>query len=387
MNSDWKNLVGRRSARDFDVRLTAYLAAAGTAGLASTSDAAIVAHTSPQSFGINQEVNIDFNSDGQIDFQIDHDRVNLGGTDIDYLQIDKNDVSSAANPLPIGNFETFPVNGTHANSDSEYLSFKNSFGDLGGYAVALKAGDLVGASGSRDGLVEGTQWDFQEGDNFVETGTTIRANRLIDEDHGQIDTALNPGEGVTIPYGKQLDFPLLDDFTGLGGAVRYLGVRVDLNDAIHSGFNDNSMSNQWVYGWIGVRIDNEADATGTITGWAYQSTPGMAIAAGDAGPIVQSPDFNDDGTVDGADLLMWQQQMGSTVPAFTGADGTGDGLVNSADLTLWRTGFGSSTVTALPVSVGIPEPGSVSLAIVGAVFLFGTLIMNRWRSRHAKVAC
>ena len=28
-----------------------------------------------QPFGINQEVNIDFNGDGQIDWQLDHDRV------------------------------------------------------------------------------------------------------------------------------------------------------------------------------------------------------------------------------------------------------------------------------------------------------------------------
>ena len=62
-------------------------------------------------FGINGEVNIDFNSDGQIDYQIDHDRVNLSGTNLDYLQIDKNDVSSAANPYPIDNFAVFPPEG------------------------------------------------------------------------------------------------------------------------------------------------------------------------------------------------------------------------------------------------------------------------------------
>ena len=40
---------------------------------------------------------IDFNSDGQTDFQIDHDRVDVDGTaagpSLDYLQIDKNDIN------------------------------------------------------------------------------------------------------------------------------------------------------------------------------------------------------------------------------------------------------------------------------------------------------
>ena len=60
-----------------------------------------MANTTVQSFGINGDVNIDFNNDGQTDFQIDHDRVNLNGTNLDYLQVDKNDVNSADNPLPI----------------------------------------------------------------------------------------------------------------------------------------------------------------------------------------------------------------------------------------------------------------------------------------------
>jgi hypothetical protein len=34
------------------------------------------------------------------------------------------------------------------------------------------------------------------------------------------------------------------------------------------------------YGWIGVRIDNEADATGVVTGWAYETRPGVPIRAG-----------------------------------------------------------------------------------------------------------
>ena len=99
----------------------------------------------------NGTVNIDFNNDTQIDFQIDHDRVNLSGTDLDYLQVDKNDVSSESNPLAIDDFlpdlaprpfrSTAPIETT-----TRVLSFTNDFGDSGGYAVALKAGDVIGGS-------------------------------------------------------------------------------------------------------------------------------------------------------------------------------------------------------------------------------------------------
>jgi hypothetical protein len=338
-----------------DIRLGAYLAAAGGIGLvtASSADGAVVAHTTPQTIGINQEVNIDFNRDGQTDFQIDHDRYVLGGSTLDYLQIDKNDVSSAANPLPIDNFTTFPLNGTIANSDSEFLTFTNSLGDQGGYAVGLKAGDIIGATGTNpNGLVEGTRWDFQEGDNFLSGGTRIRANRLIDEDHGQIDAALDPSKPLTIPFGPQPEYPNLDDFIGNNGEVRYLGVRLDLNDAGKTGLNNNA--NQYWYGWIGIRIDNEADATGTVTGWGYETTKGMSIVAGDVGEQSLAGDFNNDGNVDGRDFLIWQRG---------GSPNSG----SHADLVSWQTNYGTGALAANVTAV--PEPASLLISAAGGICL------------------
>lgn len=354
-----------------DNRLKAYLVAAGGVGAisASTAEGVVVSNTTPHTIGINQEVNIDFNLDGQTDFQIDHDRYVLsGGSILDYLQVDKNDVSSAANPLPIDNFTTFPVNGTPANSDSEFLTFTNSFGDQGGYAVGLKAGDLIGATGSSaNGLVEGTRWDFQEGDSFLGTGTRIRANRLIDEDAGQIDTALQPSKPLTIPFGPQPEFPLLDDFIGNNGEVRYLGVRLDLNDAGRTGLNNNA--NQYWYGWIGVRIDNEADATGTITGWAYETTKGVSIVAGDVGEQTQAGDFDGDGDVDGRDFLAWQR-------------GQSPNPFSAGDLTSWQTnyGVGGGLVANIASVTAIPEPGSMLMTAIGGMLLLGGFASRRFFS-------
>ncbi len=352
-----------------DRRLKTYLTSVGGASalLMSQAEAAVVSNTTPQAFGINGEVNIDFNQDGQIDFQIDHDRVDLNGTLLDYLQVDKNDVSSAENPLPIDVLEPFPLNGTVQNGDSNYLAFTNSFGDQGGYVVALKAGDMIGGATMDAGLVAGTRWDFQEGDNFLGGGTTIRANRLIDEDMGQIDAALNPSEPLTLPFGPQPEFPLLDDFIGNNGEERFVGVRIDLNDAGFGGLNNSNMPNQWWYGWIGIRIDNEADATGTVTGWAYETTMGMAIEAGDVGtPIGQEGDFDGDHDVDGNDFLIWQR-------------GNSPNPFPSGDLNLWQTNFGAGPLVANATAV--PEPGSLLLSALGGICLVGGFAARKLFSR------
>src|SRR5262245_58178799 len=89
------------SRLDLDHRLAGYLAAAGAVGavMASEAEAVPVGSNSVQPFGINGVVGVGFNKDGQTDFQIDHDRVNLNGNLLDYLQIDKNDINGELNPL------------------------------------------------------------------------------------------------------------------------------------------------------------------------------------------------------------------------------------------------------------------------------------------------
>jgi hypothetical protein len=62
-----------------DARLAAYLAAtAGVTAVATQAHAAVIGNNTVQPFGVNGEVRIDFNKDGQTDFSIDHDRVNPG---------------------------------------------------------------------------------------------------------------------------------------------------------------------------------------------------------------------------------------------------------------------------------------------------------------------
>lgn len=235
-------------------RLAAYLAAvaAGSAA-ASSAEGAVVGNSTVQPFGVNQEVNIDFNNDGQIDFQVDHDRVDANGSVLDYLQIDKNDVNGAANPLdmPAGT-ETFPIGATLANDPAAagYVAQAQ-----GSYPSALNLNDAVGPA---------SFFDFQEGSNFNGTGKWIRANRMMDEDATQIDQVL----GGRTP--AQVQIPTNGpNFGSVVGEVDYLGLRMKLNG-----------SAEYNYGWVGIRIDNQADATGAVVGYAYETIPGTPINAG-----------------------------------------------------------------------------------------------------------
>ena len=339
-----------RPRGNMEARLAAYVAAAGGAALAAgNAEAAVVGSRAVQPFGINQEVNIDYNGDGQVDFQVDHDRYNLNGSNLDYLQIDKNDVNSAADPLPIDGFATFPPGDTVGNDASEAGYVTD--GTPGAYPLALTNGTSIGP---------GSMFDFQEGDNFSGTGKTIRANRLIDEDQTQIDKAIGgkTDDQLQVPAGSP-------NFLGLGGEVRYLGLKMELNST--DVFN---------YGWIGIRIDNEADATGAVVGYGYETEPGVAILAGDAGAL-KAGDYDGNGHVDGNDFLVWQRQNGTSVPQSTGADGDGNGQVNANDLVIWKGAFGTATAAG-EVTVGaVPEPGSVLLGAVGGLFLLGRFAIGR----------
>jgi hypothetical protein len=382
--------------RSLDARLAGYLAAtaAGTV-IATEARAVIVSNSTVQPFGINEEVSIDFNGDGQLEWQIDHDRVDLNGNLLDYLQIDKNDVNGAANPLDVDpldanlNYANFPLNGTNRNNDAGVLSYTNDLGDLGGYAAALKAGDVIGGSydNPTGSFVPGTLWDWQEGSNFLGGGTYIRANRLIDEDKGQIDS--NAGRAITEPFGPQPEFPELDDFLGLNGEVRYLGVRVDLNDAASPGLNENNPANNpdfheehW-YGWIGVRITNEADATGEVVGWGYETEVGKSIEAGATGAAGVPGDYNGNGTVDAADYVVWRDNNGlmSGATAAQG-DGTGDGMVNTADYGFWRERFGTTvggSAVGMESFAAVPEPSSLFMGLGAVVAMLAVFLHRRLR--------
>jgi mannan endo-1,4-beta-mannosidase len=72
--------------------------------------------------------------------------------------------------------------------------------------------------------------------------------------------------------------------------------------------------------------------------------------------VPDTGDFNSDGTVDGTDFLVWQQQI--SLRGVQSADGNNDGVVDAADLAILRLGFSELS------SIAVPEPVSELLCIM-----------------------
>ncbi len=78
-------------------------------------------------------------------------------------------------------------------------------------------------------------------------------------------------------------------------------------------------------------------------------------------------DYNFDGTVNSLDLAVLNSDFGSTLKAE--ADGNGDGVVDGADFLLWQQNLGASS--ALAAVQSIPEPSTFALATLGLLtFLY-----------------
>ena len=197
-----------------DGKLAAYLAAAGAVGSVLASEArssdCLQQHRSAVRHQRRSQHRLQQRRADRL--QIDHDRVNLSGTDLDYLQIDKNDASSAAESAADPDISSahFRPGSTAANEPRVNAQVCDVRSGTRSLSVGADAGHA-----DRPGLV----LDFQEGDNFRRSvASIIRVNRLIDEDAGQIDTAA----GGCLAYSP---LPGSPNFVGLGGAVRYLGVQ------------------------------------------------------------------------------------------------------------------------------------------------------------------
>lgn len=92
-------------------------------------------------------------------------------------------------------------------------------------------------------------------------------------------------------------------------------------------------------------------------------------------------DYDDDGDVDGADLLVWQASLGmATEPPQISVPGDGDhdGVVEGDDLAVWQSDFIAASGAASGAAIAAtPEPGT--LVMVVTCFVVGGQLMRRRR--------
>jgi hypothetical protein len=104
-------------------------------------------------------------------------------------------------------------------------------------------------------------------------------------------------------------------------------------------------------------VNGNMTLTGGFDGTVFD---GIAMLFNITATPLEPGDYNGDGTVDGADLIVWQENYGTSNPF---VDGNGDGIVDTADYIVWRlhqspTGAGSTT---------IPEPTTAALLLIAAL--------------------
>jgi hypothetical protein len=125
-------------------------------------------------------------------------------------------------------------------------------------------------------------------------------------------------------------------------------------------------------GISGVAFKEDNDNTTAVYRYvAAQDTPFVDGVAGD---------YDGDLDVDGADFLVWQQDLGSTTDL--DADGSGNNVVDADDLTVWAGAFGATAPPAAAAAQAAPEPASFMSAMMASLAL-ARLSANRRRARRS----
>jgi hypothetical protein len=113
-----------------------------------------------------------------------------------------------------------------------------------------------------------------------------------------------------------------------------------------------------------IDIFAEASADGGET-WAPADKPIHVVQQ--AEPVVLG-DYNENGTVDAADYVIWRKFLGPG--ALPNEGGVSNNLVDEADYKFWRSQFGAQAEGRFfvsPSASAVPEPSAFFLLIIGAL--------------------
>jgi hypothetical protein len=210
-------------------------------------------------------------------------------------------------------------------------------------------------------------------DFYQEGGTSTVIGFEIPHNGGQ---TLADALALAGQYSANLDFVQLATFNDFGEGTMF-------EPTVEFGFNFLAQVQQFtgvpfgedelelVYKLYRLRKENPGNtAVQAQLGQASANLAALDIGAARAilDSIALTGDFDDDGDADGADFMMWQQQLGAhgLFPLNSlAADGNADGVVDASDLEMLIANMGSSAAPIGAVaSRSAPEPGGAQLTLI-----------------------
>jgi hypothetical protein len=261
------------------------------------------------------------------------------------------------------------TNGTGVPFQTSEVSFYGLAGSIdanvgtGGGGLTNVSGVIAHNNNSSIGLT-GVAWYYEK----VGTGISEKLYLVDAGDGGNENTAA--GNATADEWIVLQEIDLSTEVSG-GSTWHRLSIEIDAAGNGLARYDDqtfNFTTAAGLYGTFNIGYRENAQ-DGTILVPDYLRPP--TYVQFEAEPGAADADFDDSGTVDGKDFLIWQANTGGAGSATTG-DATGDGQVNDLDFAEWKSKFGGPPAVA--AGGAVPEPAAGLMAVVA---LLGTAAARR----------
>jgi autotransporter-associated beta strand protein len=289
-----------------------------------------------------------------------------GSLSVHTLQVDANKTfTMSGGTLTIDTMNLMPLSGTPAKL---IVSGDVTINPLNGAAAVIQKGSGSGNTAVLD--LGGGMRTLTVGNGAAATDLTISIpvinGGLTKAGAGTLAlTAANSYTGKTEVQAGTLSLSVATlanaaDVLISNGAALKLGFAG--SDVIHALFLNGVSQPAGAWGAVGSGaqfISPLITGTGMLQVAAFVGTP-------------LGGDFNSDGLVNGADLAVWQANIGLTTGAtHSQGDANDDGIVDGADYLVWQTQLGMMP-TAVAAAAAVPEPTTmVMIAACGLIMLAG----------------
>jgi hypothetical protein len=159
-----------------------------------------------------------------------------------------------------------------------------------------------------------------------------------------------------------LEYTLLNTGTTTTGTRGLAGTIDDGDNAVLFATTTQTSNNNLIR-----VVDTGAASTATTLASAGVNAVFRGVEfVGSVTPPLNNADFDNSGTVDGRDFLIWQRNYGAVgQPDKSTGDATGGGTVDDADFAVWKAKFGGPPAVA--AANGVPEPGAMGLAVLAGL--------------------